>query len=47
MAGPTTAVDKKSWALATATEKAGLQTHEKRHCQSLSEFATNCRQVMI
>jgi hypothetical protein len=34
-------------ALATATEKAGLPAHERRHCLSLSEFATNCRHVMI
>jgi hypothetical protein len=34
-------------ALVTATEKAGLPAHEKRHCQSLSEFAANCRQFMI
>jgi tRNA C32,U32 (ribose-2'-O)-methylase TrmJ len=34
-------------ALVTATEKAGLPAHEKRHCQSLSEFATNCRHFLI
>ncbi len=34
-------------ALVTATEKAGLPAHEKRHCQSLSEFAANCRHFMI
>ena len=34
-------------ALVTATEKAGLPAHEKRHCQSLSDLATNCRHIVI
>ena len=34
-------------ALVTATEKAGLPAHEKRHCLPLSEFAANCRHFMI
>jgi hypothetical protein len=34
-------------ALVTATEKAGLPAHEKRHCQSLSEFAASCRHFVI